>query len=114
MKNDEYPISTCCQDKDHIRDTVFNVALTVGSHLEDIVEKIKNRHGIEQILVPLCSISDCRLAVIKSCCGNVIHTLLDKKTSFKGFEEVNILLQSCAIEILLVTYANNFFKLHNL
>jgi len=88
VKNDEYPISTCCQDKDHIRDTVFNVALTVGSHLEDIVEKIKNRHGIEQILVPLCSINDCRLAVIKSCCGNVIHTLLDKKTSLKGFEEV--------------------------
>ena len=109
MKNDEYPISTCCQDKDHIRDTVFNVALTVGSHLEDIVEKIRNRHGIEQILVPLCSISDCRLAVIKSCCGNVIHTLLDKKTSLKGFEEVNILLHSCAIDMLLVNYPNDFF-----
>ena len=87
-KNDEIPVLTCCQDKDHKRDTVFNVALTVGSHLEKIVEKVKSRHGIEHILVPITSTFDSRLSVIKSCCGNIIHTLLDRKSSFNGFEKV--------------------------
>ena len=87
-KNDEIPVLTCCQDKDHKRDTVFNVALTVGSHLEKIVEKVKSRHGVEHILVPIISTIDCRLSVIKSCCGNIIHTLLDRKSSLNGFEKV--------------------------
>ena len=87
-KNDEIPVLTCCQDKDHKRDTVFNVALTVGSHLEKIVEKIKSRNGIEHILVPITSTFDSRLSVIKSCCGNIIHTLLDRKSTFNGFEKV--------------------------
>ena len=87
-KNDEIPVLICCQDKDHKRDTVFNVALTVGSHLEKIVEKVKSRHGIEHILVPITSTLDSRLSVIKSCCGNIIHTLLDRKSSFNGFEKV--------------------------
>ena len=87
-KNDEIPILVCCQDKDHKRDTVFNVALTVGSHLEEIVEKVKSRHGIDHILVPIIPTIDCRISVIKSCCGNIIHTLLDRKSSLNGFEKV--------------------------
>jgi len=88
VKNDEYPILTCCENENHKRDTVFNVALTVGSHLEEIIEKVKRLNGSEQILSPIRSIDDCKLAVIKSCCGNVTHTLLDRKSLFNCFEKV--------------------------
>lgn len=75
----EFPILSCCQGHDHARDTVFNVCLTVGKHLEEITDKIANLDGSQSVLLAPTKISgDLTVSVVKSCCGNVIHTLLDK------------------------------------
>ena len=70
----------CCPDQtSHRVDSVFNVALEVkdldyitnkmrglGAKLFQPVTEIKDNHGIV------------RFSVVGSCCGNIIHTLLDK------------------------------------
>lgn len=62
-----YPFLTCCQDE-HLCDSVFNVCLKVGPNLPSILAKVQ----AEDIVLNRPD----ELAVIKSCCGNIIHTLL--------------------------------------
>lgn len=63
-------------------DSVFNVAFTI-SNLETTIEHLK-RNGVT-ILKPIHSVKDrhgeIQLAVVKSCIGNVIHTLIE----FRGY-----------------------------
>ena len=89
LLKDEFPLQTCCGNTEHSRDTVFNVSLNIGSQFDDILEKFVEMEGLQNVLDPVQSIKDCRYSVIKSCCGNIIHTLLDKKSKFPGFENVS-------------------------
>jgi len=89
LSKDEFPLQTCCGNTEHSRDTVFNVSLNIGSQFDDILEKFVEMEGLKNVIDPVQSIKDCRYSVIKSCCGNIIHTLLDKKSNFPGFENVS-------------------------
>lgn len=64
----ELPILVCCPDQEHQRDSVFNVALKVDK-IDDILQKLTQEFILER---------NSKFAVIKSCCGNVIHTLLEE------------------------------------
>ena len=83
-----YPILSCCSSKrNHRRDTVFNVCLevkNVDASTEKAIE-VNNNCGKENVvLIPPTTIVyenkfRLRYSVIKSICGNIIHTLLDSK-----------------------------------
>ncbi len=77
VKAKDYPVLSCCETN-HERDTVFNVALVVGDKLNEIVDKIKEMDGSANVLVWPRDLGDDegQVSVVKSCCGNVIHTLL--------------------------------------
>ena len=76
VQDDEYPVLVCCSGQDHVRDTVFNVALKVGPNVDEITEKIQDLDA-KSVLVAPNDKCQTRLSVVKSCCGNVIHTLLE-------------------------------------
>jgi hypothetical protein len=80
----DYPVLTCCgSENDHKRDTVFNVSLSIGHHvLDHVTGQIKDLDGPDCVIIePIKLSDDIRLSVVKSCCGNVIHTLIDKKSN---------------------------------
>lgn len=76
--------SQFCCDGNHSVDSVFNVALEVKD-VDNITAKMQKHGG--RLLQPVTNVSDSlgsvRYSVISSCCGNIIHTLLDK-SKYKG------------------------------
>ena len=77
VQDDEYPVLVCCPGQDHVRDTVFNVALKIGPNVDEITEKIQDLDANSVLVAPNDKCHS-RLSVVKSCCGNVIHSLLEK------------------------------------
>ena len=87
VQANEYPVLVCC-DQDHIRDTVFNVCLVVGQYVNEITAKIEAFEPSSVLVHPNDKCTGL-LSVVKSCCGNIIHTLLEKKFKIlPGFEEI--------------------------
>ena len=83
-----YPILTCCcRKEDHVRNTVFNVCLEVkdvDAATERAVKYSFNYGSVRVILIPPTTIeygSKCKLrySVVRSICGNIIHTLINTK-----------------------------------
>jgi 4-hydroxyphenylpyruvate dioxygenase-like putative hemolysin len=68
----------------HEVDTVFNVALEV-KNLEGVTDRMQKFGG--QLFHPVTEVEDkkgkVRYSIVGSCCGNIIHTLLDK-SQYKG------------------------------
>ncbi|CAL1261541.1 unnamed protein product [Larinioides sclopetarius] len=90
------PLTLCCDHSPHV-DTVFNLALNVKRNdVKDIYERVCKEGGQ---IIPPTEISDengtVQYSIVKSKCGNVIHTLLnidDYNGEFlPGFE----ILDSC-------------------
>ncbi|KAK7069320.1 hypothetical protein SK128_010254 [Halocaridina rubra] len=103
----------CCEKTSrHIRDSVFNVALTVKD-IDTVTERVKS-HGGRVIKEPT-EISDAegrvRYSVVSSCLGNIVHTLIDKKhykgTFLPGFESIE---KHDEISIVLESITNLFKK----
>lgn len=65
-------------------DSVFNVALEV-KNLESVTERMQNVGG--KLFHPVTEVEDqsgkVRYSIVSSCCGNIVHTLLDK-SQYKG------------------------------
>lgn len=63
----------------HQIDSVFNVALEV-KNLESVTERMQNVGG--KLFHPVTEVEDksgkVRYSIVSSCCGNIVHTLLDK------------------------------------
>ncbi|GFT22267.1 4-hydroxyphenylpyruvate dioxygenase [Nephila pilipes] len=74
----------CCEDNSqtqHSIDTVFNLAFSVKkADLNKITENIKSIGG--KVIQPPTQVQDehgtLTYAIIKSCCGNIVHTLINK------------------------------------
>ncbi|XP_042203083.1 uncharacterized protein LOC121853178 isoform X2 [Homarus americanus] len=71
----------CCRDGViHSLDSVFNIALVVKD-VDSVTERVRSRGG--QVLREPANISDMfgqvRYSIVTSCCGNIVHTLIDKK-----------------------------------
>ena len=74
---EEYPILTCCQGEEHVRDTVFNVCLKLDKDIIDSVTKaVSDKDGPKCIIQSPSDFGNVRVAIIKSCCGNIIHSLI--------------------------------------
>ena len=75
----------CCKGN-HSVDSVFNVALEVKD-VDVLTAKMQKRGA--KLLRPVTEISDSlgsvRYSVMGSCCGNIVHTLLDKSQYKGGF-----------------------------
>lgn len=70
----------CCRDQStHTIDSVFNVALVV-KNVDDVTNRVRSLGG--QVLQEPTDICDdfgrVRYSIVASCCGNIVHTLLDK------------------------------------
>lgn len=85
----------CCRDKStHTIDSVFNVALAV-KNVDLVTNKVRSLGG--QVLQEPTDICDdlgrVRYSIVTSCCGNVVHTLIDKKNYeghfLPGFEKLS-------------------------
>ena len=77
---EEYPILTCCQGEDHVRDTVFNVCLKLDEDIIDSITKaVNDKDGPKSIIQSPFNHGNVRVAIIKSCCGNIIHSLIAYK-----------------------------------
>ncbi|KAK8722769.1 hypothetical protein OTU49_012026 [Cherax quadricarinatus] len=75
----------CCRAKaDHTIDSVFNVALVVKD-VDQVTERVRSQGG--QVIREPADISDAfgqvRYSIVTSCCGNIVHTLIDK-SNYKG------------------------------
>lgn len=75
----------CCFNKPaHNVDSVFNVALEV-KHLESVTAKMQTFGG--KLFHPVTEVEDnngkVRYSIVGSCCGNIVHTLLDK-SEYRG------------------------------
>ena len=79
------PFTAFCCSKRHRIDSVFNVALEV-KNVESVTERMRSEGGT--LFHPVTEVEDdfgkVRYSIVGSCCGNVVHTLLDK-TSYRGF-----------------------------
>ena len=68
----------------HQVDTVYNVALEV-KNLESVTDRMQQVGG--QLFHPVTEVEDkkgkVRYSIVGSCCGNIVHTLLDK-SQYKG------------------------------
>ena len=98
--NKFYPVLTCCSSKqNHRRNTVFNICLEVKN-----VEKATNRaiqnnidYDVNSIVITPPTIiecgKECRLyySVIRSICGNIIHTLINTREYRHHSEDVPFL-----------------------
>lgn len=76
----------CCEDTHvHSIDSVFNVAFEVRN-IELVVNRIKSGGG--QVVQPISTLKDTygelRYCIVKSLCGNVLHTIIQKST-YSGF-----------------------------
>ena len=78
----DYPMLFCC-DEFHCIDSVFNVCFEV-SNLEKILKNVEKDFIIKESYVIEDENGAVRMAVIKSKCPNVIHTLLEKR-DYDGF-----------------------------
>lgn len=85
----------CCEGAPcHTIDSVFNVALAVKD-VDAVTKRVKSRGG--QVLKEPSNFSDAngvvRYSIVTSCCGNIVHTLIDKKmysgTFLPGFETLD-------------------------
>ena len=70
----------CCSDRpNHQVDSVFNVAIEV-KNVDLVTEKMKEIGG--KVFQPVTIVEDqngsVKYSIVGSCCGNVVHTLLDK------------------------------------
>lgn len=90
----EYWTVFCCkedQGDDHI-DSVFNVAVEV-ENLTQLLKIVRKESGT-QIIQDVTSIDgpDGRVefAIIKSCCGNVVHTTIQKSAGYTGNNHLSI------------------------
>ena len=76
--------SQFCCDSNHNIDSVFNVALEVKD-VDTLTAKMQKQGA--KLLQPVTEIGDSlgsvRYSVVGSCCGNIVHTLLDK-SQYKG------------------------------
>lgn len=75
----------CCTTKPaHRIDSVFNVALEV-KNLESVTTRMQKIGG--KLFHPVTEVEDnggkVRYSIVGSCCGNIVHTLLDK-SQYKG------------------------------
>lgn len=75
----------CCANKSsHQVDSVFNVAIMV-KNLESVTAKMQKVGG--KLFHPVTEVEDdngkVRYTIVGSCCGNIVHTLLDK-SQYKG------------------------------
>ncbi|XP_069970953.1 4-hydroxyphenylpyruvate dioxygenase-like protein [Penaeus vannamei] len=82
---DEHWTIFCCRDSDsHAVDSVFNVALVVRN-VDSVTERVRAMGG--HVLRDPCDLTDSqgkvRYAIVTSCCGNIVHTLIDK-SHYKG------------------------------
>lgn len=81
--NEAWPFLTFCCRGRHQIDSVFNVALEVDD-VDRVAEKM-HRQGGRVYQAPTSTSPErdaagaVRYAVVGSCCGNVVHTLLDKR-----------------------------------
>lgn len=74
----------CAQDEHHKIDSVFNVALEV-KNVEFVTARMQKIGG--KLFQPVTEVRDhagtVQYSIVGSCCGNVVHTLLDK-SQYKG------------------------------
>ena len=98
--NEFYPVLTCCSSKqEHRRNTVFNICLEVKNVEKATNRAIQNNINFDEestIITPPTTIEygkECRLqySVIKSICGNIIHTLINTKEYRRHSEDVPFL-----------------------
>jgi len=104
-----FPVSTCCATRScHQRDTVFNVCLEVGD-VETVTERVRNtqKNGLRMVLTEPKTVksedgSQMSYSVVRSCCGNVIHTVVNtSKLKVKSLSSSSFLpgftrVSSCA------------------
>ncbi|XP_045618089.2 4-hydroxyphenylpyruvate dioxygenase-like protein isoform X1 [Procambarus clarkii] len=81
----EHWTAFCCRDEAaHTIDSVFNVALVVKD-VDSVTELVRSQGG--QVLREPADISDdfghVRYSIVTSCCGNIVHTLINKN-NYKG------------------------------
>lgn len=78
------PFSHFCCETSHQIDSVFNVALEV-KNLECVTSRMQKVGG--KLFHPVTEVEDSsgkvRYSIVGSCCGNIVHTLLDK-SQYKG------------------------------
>ncbi|XP_042868924.1 4-hydroxyphenylpyruvate dioxygenase-like protein isoform X2 [Penaeus japonicus] len=93
-REDEHWTVFCCQNSDsHAVDSVFNIALVVRN-VDSVTERVRAMGG--RILREPCDLANpqgkVRYAIVTSCCGNIVHTLIDKShyngDFLPGFEPV--------------------------
>lgn len=74
----------CANNPIHRIDSVFNVALEV-KNLESVTARMQKIGG--KLFHPVTEVEDnkgkVRYSIVGSCCGNIVHTLLDK-SQYKG------------------------------
>lgn len=79
-----FPFTSFCCGDSHLIDSVFNVALEV-KNLESVTARMQKLGGT--LHQPVTQVEDesgvVRYSIVGSCCGNVVHTLLDK-SQYKG------------------------------
>ena len=71
----------CCQDQaSHATDSAFNVALVVKD-VDEVTKRVKTQggHVLREPTIVGDSDGQVRYSIVKSCFGNVVHTLIDKQ-----------------------------------
>lgn len=84
QQNEHWTVFCCQNSTTHTIDSVFNVALVVKD-VDGVTEKVRSQGG--KVLREPANISDAfghvRYSIVSSCCGNIVHTLIDMK-NYKG------------------------------
>ncbi|XP_035210718.1 4-hydroxyphenylpyruvate dioxygenase-like protein [Stegodyphus dumicola] len=93
----------CCEDKStHEVDTVFNVALSV-KNVKHVTRRVRSLGA--SVIQPPTSVKDengyVTYSIIRSCCGNVVHTLINKDDYrghfLPGFETVHTIIEDSCV-----------------
>ena len=77
--SDNWTVFCCGESNTHTIDSVFNVALEV-KNVAKITENVRNFGGtvIKDLTEITDSFGSIKYSIVKSCCGNIVHTLIDK------------------------------------
>ncbi|XP_068216274.1 4-hydroxyphenylpyruvate dioxygenase-like protein [Palaemon carinicauda] len=86
----------CCEDAaTHTIDSVFNVALVVKD-VDAVTQKVRSKGGqvLREATNLLGKMGQVRYSIVRSCCGNIVHTLIDKSKYagdfLPGFETIDV------------------------
>ncbi|KAK3877492.1 hypothetical protein Pcinc_017818 [Petrolisthes cinctipes] len=83
-EHEHWTIFCCRQDDSHTIDSVFNLALVVKD-VDKVTAKVRSLGGtvIREPDTILDKVGSVRYSIVASRCGNVVHTLIDKR-QYKG------------------------------